>query len=121
MRMRAEFLLDSDPGAWRFAQAGEIHDGTVTISYGPQLPIASGVRFSMCGGAAGRARWGLRPRIPVRRPTEMPSRSPPFQAHRETIGTPSRASTESRRTAWLRSGTVTNDAQQLPATFHVEG
>ena len=34
---RAEFLLDSDPGAWRFAQAGEIHDGTVTISYGPQV------------------------------------------------------------------------------------
>ncbi|MDN7488868.1 ATP-grasp domain-containing protein [Burkholderia sp. AU45274] len=33
----AEFLLDSDPGAWRFAQAGEIHDGTVTISYGPQV------------------------------------------------------------------------------------
>ena len=33
---RAEFLLDSDPGAWRFAQ-GEIHDGTVTISYGPQV------------------------------------------------------------------------------------
>ncbi|RQT08020.1 ATP-grasp domain-containing protein [Burkholderia contaminans] len=34
---RAEFLLDSDPRAWRFAQAGEIHDGTVTISYGPQV------------------------------------------------------------------------------------
>ncbi|WP_081082831.1 ATP-grasp domain-containing protein [Burkholderia cepacia] len=34
---RAEFLLDSDPGAWRFAQAGEIRDGTVTISYGPQV------------------------------------------------------------------------------------
>ncbi|WP_249744900.1 ATP-grasp domain-containing protein [Burkholderia pyrrocinia] len=34
---RAEFLLDSDPGAWRFAQAGEINDGAVTISYGPQV------------------------------------------------------------------------------------
>ena len=34
---RAEFLLDSDPGAWRFAQAGELHDGAVTISYGPQV------------------------------------------------------------------------------------
>ncbi|VWC33481.1 carboxylate--amine ligase [Burkholderia lata] len=34
---RAEFLLDSDPRAWRFAQAGEIRDGTVTISYGPQV------------------------------------------------------------------------------------
>ncbi|WP_241303432.1 ATP-grasp domain-containing protein [Burkholderia stabilis] len=34
---RAEFLLDSDPRAWRFAQAGEIDDGAVTISYGPQV------------------------------------------------------------------------------------
>ncbi|WP_006485533.1 ATP-grasp domain-containing protein, partial [Burkholderia cenocepacia] len=34
---RAEFLLDSDPGAWRFAQAGEIDDGAVRISYGPQV------------------------------------------------------------------------------------
>ncbi|WP_423760610.1 ATP-grasp domain-containing protein [Burkholderia sp. NLJ2] len=34
---RAEFLLDSDPGAWRFAQAGEIDDGSVAISYGPQV------------------------------------------------------------------------------------
>ncbi|AKM05018.1 ATP-grasp domain-containing protein [Burkholderia pyrrocinia] len=34
---RAEFLLDSDPRAWRFAQAGEINDGAVTISYGPQV------------------------------------------------------------------------------------
>ncbi|WP_240462103.1 ATP-grasp domain-containing protein [Burkholderia sp. Nafp2/4-1b] len=34
---RAEFLLDSDPRAWRFAQAGELHDGAVTISYGPQV------------------------------------------------------------------------------------
>ncbi|WP_175963028.1 ATP-grasp domain-containing protein [Burkholderia pyrrocinia] len=34
---RAEFLLDSDPGAWRFAQAGEIDDGKVAISYGPQV------------------------------------------------------------------------------------
>ncbi|WP_052007201.1 ATP-grasp domain-containing protein [Burkholderia paludis] len=34
---RAEFLLDSDPGAWRFAQAGTIRDGAVTLSYGPQV------------------------------------------------------------------------------------
>ncbi|MCA3824407.1 MAG: ATP-grasp domain-containing protein [Burkholderia sp.] len=34
---RAEFLLDSDPRAWRFAQAGEIDDGAVRISYGPQV------------------------------------------------------------------------------------
>ncbi|WP_322085173.1 ATP-grasp domain-containing protein [Burkholderia sp. BCC1999] len=34
---RAEFLLDSDPRAWRFAQAGEIDDGAVTLSYGPQV------------------------------------------------------------------------------------
>ncbi|WP_176046457.1 ATP-grasp domain-containing protein [Burkholderia sp. BCC1644] len=34
---RAEFLLDSDPRAWRFAQAGEINDGAVTLSYGPQV------------------------------------------------------------------------------------
>ncbi|WP_322081043.1 ATP-grasp domain-containing protein [Burkholderia sp. BCC1972] len=34
---RAEFLLDSDPSAWRFAQAGELNDGAVTLSYGPQV------------------------------------------------------------------------------------
>ncbi|WP_260430111.1 acetyl-CoA carboxylase biotin carboxylase subunit family protein [Burkholderia cenocepacia] len=34
---RAEFLLDSDPRAWRFAQAGELDDGAVRISYGPQV------------------------------------------------------------------------------------
>ncbi|MGU7856160.1 ATP-grasp domain-containing protein [Burkholderia orbicola] len=34
---RAEFLLDSDPGAWRFARGGEIDDGAVRISYGPQV------------------------------------------------------------------------------------
>ncbi|WP_244133010.1 ATP-grasp domain-containing protein [Burkholderia metallica] len=34
---RAEFLLDSDPRAWRFAQAGELRDGAVTINYGPQV------------------------------------------------------------------------------------
>ncbi|WP_333985847.1 ATP-grasp domain-containing protein [Burkholderia orbicola] len=35
--VRAEFLLDSDPRAWRFAQAGELDDGAVRISYGPQV------------------------------------------------------------------------------------
>ena len=120
---RAEFLLDSDPGAWRFAQAGEIHDGTVTISYGPQvlpdrerraflyvrvaLPVAHGVT--------------VRPRIPVRRPTEMPSRSPPFQAHRETIGTPSGRPKADAPRGFGQAPSQTTP-QQLPRPpFHVEG
>lgn len=74
---RAEFLLESDPGAWRFAQAGELNDGAVTLSYGPQvlpdrerraflyvrvaLPVARG-SAEHAGSSAGRNE-GIQPTV----------------------------------------------------------
>ncbi|OXJ26028.1 carboxylate--amine ligase [Burkholderia sp. HI2714] len=75
---RAEFLLDSDPRAWRFAQAGEIHDGTVTISYGPQV-LPDRER---------RAFLYVRVALPVAHGVEGAPEQPGSSAHGNPVGQP---------------------------------